>query len=122
MSSFPENKIEKWVSSQNCQFFTKYHKKQISRVYPGVLRLDSSNYDPVRMWNAGVQLVALNYQTGDKAMQLNQGRFLDNGNCGYLLRPELMFKDEPINVYDRETIENVDPFIFTIRVGIFCIQ
>ena len=26
-------------------------------------------------------------------MQLNCGRFLENGNCGYVLRPECMFKD-----------------------------
>jgi hypothetical protein len=33
------------------------------------------------------QVVALNYQTSDLPMQLNRGRFRDNGNCGYLLRP-----------------------------------
>ena len=27
------------------------------------------------------------------ALQLNCGRFLENGNCGYVLRPECMFKD-----------------------------
>ena len=26
-------------------------------------------------------------------LQLNCGRFLENGNCGYVLRPECMFKD-----------------------------
>lgn len=117
MSSFPENKIEKWVSPQNYKFFLKYHRSQISRVYPGIRRLDSSNYDPVHMWNAGVQLVALNYQTGDKAMQLNQGRFLENGNSGYILRPEFMFQDDPISVYDRSSLNDVDPLKVTIRVS-----
>ncbi|GFU38931.1 1-phosphatidylinositol 4,5-bisphosphate phosphodiesterase gamma-1 [Nephila pilipes] len=64
MSSFPETKIE---------------KLQFSRVYPKGSRIDSSNYDPMKMWNAGVQMVALNYQTPDRAMQLNQARFLQNG-------------------------------------------
>ena len=27
-------------------------------------RIDSSNYDPLAMWNAGSQVVSLNYQTG----------------------------------------------------------
>lgn len=33
-------------------------------------------------WNAGCQMVALNFQTPDLAMQLNQGKFEYNGNCG----------------------------------------
>lgn len=56
-----------------------YHQKQCSRVYPKGSRIDSSNYDPMKMWNAGVQMVALNYQKADRAMQLNHARFLQNG-------------------------------------------
>ena len=41
--------------------------------------MDSSNYDPQPMWNAGSQMVALNFQTGDKPMQLNEGKFMQNG-------------------------------------------
>ena len=37
-------------------------------------------------------MAALNYQTGDKPMQVNQAKFLDNGQCGFLLRPEFMFR------------------------------
>jgi len=33
-------------------------------------------------WNAGCQMVALNFQTSDLSMQLNQGKFEYNGNCG----------------------------------------
>lgn len=51
----------------------------LNRVYPKGQRLDSSNYDPVPMWNGGCQMVSLNYQTGDKFMQLNEGKFLQNG-------------------------------------------
>ena len=32
------------------------------RAYPKASRVDSSNYDPQVMWNAGVQMVALNFQ------------------------------------------------------------
>ncbi|VDP78928.1 unnamed protein product [Echinostoma caproni] len=45
-------------------------------------------------WNAGCQMVALNFQTPDLAMQLNQGKFEYNGNCGYLLKPEFMRRPE----------------------------
>lgn len=33
-------------------------------------------------WNAGCQMVALNFQTSDISMQLNQGKFQYNGGCG----------------------------------------
>lgn len=35
-------------------------------------------------------MVSLNFQTPDLAMQLNQGKFEYNGNCGYLLKPDFM--------------------------------
>ena len=40
-----------------------YNKRQISRIYPKGTRVDSSNYMPQIFWNAGCQLVALNFQT-----------------------------------------------------------
>uniref|UniRef100_A0AAX7SUG4 Phosphoinositide phospholipase C n=1 Tax=Astatotilapia calliptera TaxID=8154 RepID=A0AAX7SUG4_ASTCA len=57
-------------------------------IYPAGSRTDSSNYNPVPMWNVGCQIVALNFQTNSKEMHLNQGRFLMNGFCGYILKPE----------------------------------
>lgn len=56
-----------------------YHRRQLSRVYPKGQRVESSNYDPVPFWLCGSQMLALNYQTPDRPMQLNQGRFLANG-------------------------------------------
>ena len=35
----------------------------MSRIYPKGTRMDSSNYSPQPFWNAGCQMVALNYQT-----------------------------------------------------------
>ena len=118
MSSLPESKAEKWINQQNCKFFNEYHRLQLSRVYPAALRLDSSNYDPTRIWNAGVQMAALNYQTPDRAMQLNQGKFLDNGGCGYVLKPDFMFTEPPneFDVYDREN-SNLRPVSLSIRVS-----
>lgn len=93
---------------------------KLSRIYPAGSRTDSSNYSPVPMWNVGCQIgkectkcslslsvlvspkltvsllfltrvsVALNFQTPCKSMFLNQGRFLPNGFCGYILKPEFM--------------------------------
>ena len=34
--------------------------------------------------------VALNYQTDGQMMDFYRGKFMDNGNCGYLLKPSFM--------------------------------
>lgn len=39
---------------------------QLSRIYPKGTRVDSSNYMPQLFWNAGCQMVALNFQTVGK--------------------------------------------------------
>ncbi|XP_049825323.1 1-phosphatidylinositol 4,5-bisphosphate phosphodiesterase isoform X2 [Aethina tumida] len=70
--------------------FVNYNKRQMSRIYPSGARANSSNYMPQVFWNAGCQMVSLNFQTSDLPMQLNQGKFEYNGNCGYLLKPDFM--------------------------------
>lgn len=67
------------------------------------------------MWNSGCQMVALNYQTGDKSMQLNQGKFRENGNCGYLLKPEFMFKHD-FNPSDKSTLYGVEPLKISLKI------
>jgi hypothetical protein len=66
---------------------TQYTKRHLLRVYPAGARVDSSNYNPVPAWNSGCQIVALNFQTHSLPLWLNQGRFMDNGGCGYVLKP-----------------------------------
>ncbi|CAI4232310.1 unnamed protein product [Auanema sp. JU1783] len=60
------------------------------RVIPNMSRKDSSNLNPQEFWNHGVQLVSLNYQTPGLMMDLQEGRFSENGGCGYVLKPEIM--------------------------------
>lgn len=64
----------------------------ISRIYPKGTRVDSSNLDPCPPWSAGNQLVALNYQTPCVQMHLNDSKFRENGNCGYVLKPSYMLQ------------------------------
>lgn len=66
-----------------------------SRIYPKGTRVDSSNYMPVASWAAGNQLVALNYQTGDLPYHVNFGKFLENGRCGYVLKPSYLIRKTP---------------------------
>ena len=66
-----------------------------SRIYPKGTRIDSSNYDPCPAWAAGNQMVALNYQTPDLSKHINMGKFRQNGNCGYVLKPPSMLYTPP---------------------------
>ncbi|KAF3836571.1 hypothetical protein F7725_029129 [Dissostichus mawsoni] len=59
--------------------YIHHNMDKLSRIYPAGSRTDSSNYNPVPMWNVGCQIVALNFQTPSKEMHINQGRFLQNG-------------------------------------------
>lgn len=115
MSSFPETKADKYFVQQYSQACLKYHRNQISRVYPKGQRLDSSNFSPIPFWNVGSQMIALNYQTPDKPMQLNQAKFRDNGACGYILKPQLMLMDN-FDPNDPSTLKNVQKMLITIRV------
>ncbi|XP_041375905.1 1-phosphatidylinositol 4,5-bisphosphate phosphodiesterase gamma-1-like isoform X2 [Gigantopelta aegis] len=117
MSSFPETKVEKWVNRGKAKFFAQYHRKQLSRVYPKGPRVDSSNYDPVPIWNCGSQLLAMNYQTPDRPMQIYQGRFLTNGRCGFVLQPTLMHTDL-YNPYEKKFLSQigVEPVTLTINI------
>jgi len=116
MSSFPESKVEKWINAQSCRFLLKYNETQFTRVYPKGGRIDSSNYDPIKMWNCGIQMAALNYQTPDRAMQLNEAKFMQNGKCGYLLRNDFMFEND-FNPYDRNTLHGIEPLTLTVKVS-----
>jgi hypothetical protein len=63
-----------------------HNRRFLMRTYPNGMRFDSSNYDPVIFWRAGVQVVALNWQSWDLGMILNEGMFM--GSDGYVLKPK----------------------------------
>uniref|UniRef100_A0A8C3SRX9 Phosphoinositide phospholipase C n=1 Tax=Chelydra serpentina TaxID=8475 RepID=A0A8C3SRX9_CHESE len=108
MSSFPETKAEKYANRSKGKKFLQYNRRQLSRVYPKGQRLDSSNYDPLPMWICGSQLVALNFQTPDKPMQLNQALFMLGGRSGYVLQPDIM-RDDLFDPFDKSSLKIVEP-------------
>nr|QDR50937.1 no receptor potential A [Heliconius melpomene] len=111
MSSFAETTGMNYLKSQAIDF-VNYNKRQMSRIYPKGTRADSSNYMPQVFWNAGCQMVSLNFQTSDLPMQLNQGKFEYNGNCGYLLKPDFM----------RRADKSFDPFADAPVDGVIAAQ
>lgn len=49
-------------------------------------------------------------------MQLNQGKFRQNGGCGYVLRPEFMF-DDNFDPTSKSSLASIEPLILCIRVS-----
>lgn len=64
---------------------------QLIRTYPAGMRIDSTNFNPVIFWAFGIQMVALNYQTDDAGLNLNSAMFEQNGQCGYVRKPSVMW-------------------------------
>uniref|UniRef100_A0A3Q2YZR8 Phosphoinositide phospholipase C n=1 Tax=Hippocampus comes TaxID=109280 RepID=A0A3Q2YZR8_HIPCM len=89
VSSLSETKAHQ-VMQQKASSFNHFNQRQLSRIYPSSYRVDSSNFNPQPFWNAGCQLVALNYQSEGRVLQLNRAKFYSNGNCGFILKPSCM--------------------------------
>ncbi|XP_070963049.1 1-phosphatidylinositol 4,5-bisphosphate phosphodiesterase delta-3-A isoform X2 [Oncorhynchus clarkii lewisi] len=116
MSSFSESEALKHVKESG-KHFVRHNSHQLSRIYPSGQRLQSSNYDPQDMWNGGCQIVALNFQTAGEEMDLNRGRFLPNGLCGYVLKPSFLTRpDCNFNPENTGGGPGHDPTLLTIRV------
>ncbi|XP_046895188.1 1-phosphatidylinositol 4,5-bisphosphate phosphodiesterase eta-2a isoform X1 [Hypomesus transpacificus] len=89
VSSLSETKAHQ-IMQQKPAGLTHFNQRQLSRIYPSSYRVDSSNFNPQPFWNAGCHLVALNYQSEGRVLQLNRAKFYSNGNCGYMLKPACM--------------------------------
>nr|XP_033809302.1 1-phosphatidylinositol 4,5-bisphosphate phosphodiesterase beta-2 isoform X2 [Geotrypetes seraphini] len=105
ISSFVETKAYELLTKFPVQF-VEYNKRQMSRIYPKGTRMDSSNYMPHMFWNAGCQMVALNFQTMDLPMQLNMSLFEFNGRSGYLIKHEFMRQVD--KQFDPFTVDRID--------------
>ncbi|KAI7341645.1 hypothetical protein KC354_g16987 [Hortaea werneckii] len=63
----------------------RHNAQHLMRVYPKGTRISSKNLMPVPVWGVGAQVTALNFQTFDASMQLNEALF--SGSAGYVLKP-----------------------------------
>ncbi|XP_069761271.1 1-phosphatidylinositol 4,5-bisphosphate phosphodiesterase delta-3-like isoform X2 [Narcine bancroftii] len=104
-SSFSETKAKK-LMAENAFSFITHNTLQLSKVYPLGSRVDSSNFNPQEMWNGGCQLVALNFQKPGMEMDLNKGKFRQNGRSGYILKPIFM-RDRSIHFDPAQPIEGL---------------
>ena len=146
MSSFVETQSTALLKEHPIEF-VNYNKRQMSRVYPRGTRVDSSNFMPHVFWNAGCQLVALNFQTlgkchqrviylsqqslipfhfmllsTDLAMQLNLGIFELNGRSGYLLKPQFMRRqDRKFDPFAESTVDGIIAGTVSVQVKLSCL-
>jgi phosphatidylinositol phospholipase C delta len=66
----------------------RHNMRYMMRVYPNRWRVASTNFDPLTYWRRGVQMVALNWQTYDLGMQMNDAMFAaGTDQSGYVLKP-----------------------------------
>ncbi|KAI5867235.1 PLC-like phosphodiesterase [Durotheca rogersii] len=90
--SFMEGTFRKHSKASDSKLaLARHNMRYMMRVYPQYSRLSSDNFNPLMYWRRGVQMAALNWQTFDLGMQLNQAMF-DGGTdkSGYVLKPESM--------------------------------
>lgn len=85
------------------------------------MRIDSSNFNPVQYWAFGLQMVALNFQTTDTAMAVNAAMFEQSGNCGYTLKPRILW-DDSHSYYNRfnplcKDTASISALLYTVTVN-----
>ncbi|KAK6100671.1 Phosphatidylinositol-specific phospholipase C X domain family protein [Brugia pahangi] len=120
-SDMPNKNCQLLLSSEhNCHKMIQNFPSELARtakdhlmlLTPNASRIDSSNMNPQEFWNYGIQMVSLNYQTLGLMMDLQQGKFSENGGCGYVLKPSIMREE----VYTPGDIMPIPPQILYLRI------
>ena len=63
---------------------------QLHRSYPHVDVGYDRPRDPTLGWMNGTQIVSVSYSSTDLSTWINEAKFMENGRCGYVLKPEWM--------------------------------
>ncbi|XP_059969137.1 1-phosphatidylinositol 4,5-bisphosphate phosphodiesterase zeta-1 [Mesoplodon densirostris] len=113
-NSIGESQARK-LSKLRANEFILHTTKFITRIYPKATRADSSNFNPQEFWNVGCQMVALNFQTPGLPMDLQNGKFLDNGGSGYILKPHFL-RDSQTKFNPNKALMDSNPIILMIRL------
>ncbi|KDP44118.1 hypothetical protein JCGZ_05585 [Jatropha curcas] len=92
--SLSEPQLEK-AAETHAKEIIRFTQRNILRVYPKGIRIDSSNYNPLIGWMHGAQMVAFNMQGHGKSLWLMHGMFKANGGCGYVKKPDFLLEPSP---------------------------
>eukprot|EP00536_Pseudo-nitzschia_multiseries_P002208 jgi/Psemu1/251438/estExt_Genewise1Plus.C_290095 len=79
---------------ENSVLWRKFNETHLTRIYPNENDLDSTQsstsstqYSPVLAWAMGCQMTAINFQSHDTDLAVNDGLFRQTGGIGYLAKP-----------------------------------
>ncbi|KAI9157129.1 hypothetical protein LWI28_017327 [Acer negundo] len=92
--SLSEQQLEDAVGTYG-KDIVRFTQRNILRVYPKGIRVDSSNYNPLVGWSHGAQMVAFNMQGYGRSLWLMHGMFRANGGCGYVKKPDILVQAGP---------------------------
>jgi len=53
----------------------------------------------------------------DRPMQVNEGRFMTNNRCGYVLQPDCM-RHPSYDPYDKQSLSRVDPPVEPLHISL----
>jgi len=98
--SLSEPELEKAAITHGKEI-VRFTQRNILRVYPKGIRVNSSNYNPLIGWMHGAQMVAFNMQGYGRSLWVMHGMFKANGGCGYVKKPDFLLKfGEDNEVFD----------------------
>jgi phosphatidylinositol phospholipase C, delta len=129
MFSLSENTANKMFKRDGMVDLIKHNRTHLVRVYPKGTRVSSTNFVPQQYWSAGIQLVALNWQTyggfvlmlvdkrptnhrPDLGYVINHAMFQRNGRSGYVLKP-LALRSQDKSLLSKQTRHYLD---ITVRI------
>lgn len=121
--SFAERTFENVANTHEMkEQLEKHNKRYLMRVYPSAFRIRSDNFDPLKYWRRGVQMCALNWQTYDLGMQLNEAMFAaGDDQTGYVLKPVEMCPTAP-NDSSQELIKKPGKKLIRFSIDIISAQ
>ncbi|KAK3018027.1 hypothetical protein RJ639_004517, partial [Escallonia herrerae] len=93
--SLREQQLEKAVRTHGTDII-RFTQRNLLRIFPKGTRYDSSNYNPLIGWIHGAQMVAFNMQGYGRPLWLMQGMFRANSGCGYVKKPDILLKADPV--------------------------
>ncbi|KAI1379781.1 PLC-like phosphodiesterase [Hypoxylon crocopeplum] len=112
--SISENKILELVTSKHRELFS-HNRHFFMRAYPKGLRFDSSNLDPSQFWRKGVQMVAMNWQSWDDCMMLNEAMF--SGEHGWVLKPPGYRSEDASTAQEHKVPHSSLDLVITVLAG-----
>ena len=126
--SLSEPRFERLCSNQDTKAqLEKHNMRFLMRAYPSQWRVNSGNPNPLLFWRRGVQMIALNWQTYDLPMQMNEAMFASGSDkLGYVLKPrelrESLSIQEEISEPSIHGLGRIQKKVIKFSVGVISAQ